>query len=687
MSKTASVVLSKTSIYRRAVGLLFLGVLGTVYLLPAPANWVIRQTGSLLGVDFSERSSNRSFFLGLDLQGGTRLEYEADVAKVPSAERQEAMNGVRDVIERRINTLGVAEPLVQTTQAGENYRVSVELAGVGDIQDAIDRIGKTPILEFKEESTESPRELTPEEQARLTREQGEAKAKAEALLLQAKKPGSNFEAVVRVNVPGSGTSTSTFLRAKPETFDVYKLVRTEKVGLVNRVIETDGAFYVVNIEERKAVTKEATGRHLLISWKDAQQSSSSLTKEAAKAKIDELKKQATVQNFESLVRQFSMEPQASSTGGLLDWTEEAPVDPTADRYVDAFAKPYFALAKNTLSSVIESPFGYHIMMKIDERPVEDVRARIVPFKKLLKTDILPPSDGWKSTKLTGKQLSSARVDFNQRTGGVVVALTFNEEGRELFSRITRENIGKRVGIFIDGEVISAPVVQSEIPGGQAIITGIGGLEEARALARNLQAGALPVPIQLIAQQTIGPSLGADSLAASLKAGLIGFALVALFMVLVYRLPGLVAIVALALYGVLSLAIFKYVPVTLTLSGIAGFILSLGIAVDSNVLAFERLKEEWALGKGLRTALEDAFRRAWPSIRDGHVTVLISCGVLYWFSSSVIRGFSLTLAIGVTLSLFTAVVTTRVWLRALALTPLARFERAFLKPKNSSSSKV
>ncbi len=671
MPKPLSATVSKTSTRRRALGLLLLGVLATVYLLPTPANWIIRQVGPILGLDLSDKQSNRTFVLGLDLQGGTRLEYEANLANIPVTERQEAMNGVRDVIERRVNSLGVSEPLVQTTQAGESWRVSIELAGVSNIQEAIDRIGKTPILEFKEESAEPARELTVEEQARITREQGEAKAKAEAFLATTTR---------------AFTTPSEFLREKPSTYELYTLVRGEKVGLVPRVIETPTEFSVVKIDEKKVVTKEATGRHLLISWKEAEQSTSELTKEQAKTKIDELRTRATVQNFEQLVKAFSMEPQASSTGGFLDWTEEAPVDQAADRYVEPFAKPYFALAKGTLSAVVETPFGYHIIFKQDERLIEDVRAQVMNFKKLLKDDVLPPSDGWKLTKLTGKQLESARVDFNQQTGGAHVALTFDDEGRDLFGQITKANIGKRVGIFIDGQLISAPVVQSEIPGGQAVITGVGGLEEARELARNLQAGALPVPITLIAQQTIGPSLGADSLAASLKAGLIGFALVALFMILIYRLPGLVAIVALGLYAALSLAIFKYIPVTLTLSGIAGFILSLGIAVDANVLAFERLKEEWALGKGLSVALEDAFRRAWPSIRDGHVTVLISCAVLYWFSSSVIRGFSLTLAIGVLLSLFTAVVTTRVWLRMLALTPLARFEWLFLKPNSSSSSK-
>ncbi len=678
--------LSSTTIRRRAIGLFVLAAVALIYLLPTPMNWLIVKTGSVLGTDWSDKQSDRSFVLGLDLQGGSRLEYEADLSKIPAADRSEAVNGVRDVIERRVNALGVSEPLVQTTQAGESWRVNVELAGVSNIEDAIKRIGDTPILEFKEENTEGPRALTAEEQARITSEQAAAKAKAEALLVKARAPGADFATEVKNAVSGTTVVASEFLRENARNLELYYAVRGEPVGVVAKVLDTPEHYYVVKIDEKKQVTKEATGRHLLVSWQGAERSQSTLTKEQAKAKIDQLKGQVTVQNFEQLVKQHSLEPNASSTGGLIEWIEEAPVDPNVQVLVEAFAKPFFAMAKNTISDVVETPFGYHLMMKTDERAVEDVRAQVASFEKLTETDVLPPNDGWTATKLTGKQLQSARVDFNQQTGGIQVALQFNEEGTDLFAEITRKNIGKRVGIFIDGQLLSAPMVQSEIPGGQAVITGAGNLEEARALARNLQAGALPVPITLIAKQTIGPSLGVESLQASLKAGMIGFLLVAIFMLLVYRVPGFVAVVSLALYAVLSLAVFKYIPVTLTLAGIAGFILSIGIAVDANVLIFERLKEEWRLGKGLNVALEDAFTRAWPSVRDGHMTVLISCAVLYWFSSSVIRGFSLTLAIGIAISLFTAVVTCRMWLRALALTPLAKWDWGFLKPKTLDKNK-
>lgn len=673
----------KRSTRLRAIGLLVLALFAAGYLYTAPVNWLVRHAGGVLGMNLSTFSFSRPFVLGLDLQGGTRLEYEADLSKVAVADRQEAVNGVRDVIERRVNALGVSEPLVQTTQAGDRWRVSAELAGVSNIQDAINMIGKTPILEFKTEAPVTQRALTADEEAQITKSAADAKINAEALLHAAQQPGANFADLAMRATSSSAPLSSEFIRENPTLASLYEQLRGDAAtGTIAHVIETPTADYVVRVDDRKPVTKEAMGNHLLISYTGAQGGiATTLTKEQARAKIDALKKEANPQNFLDLIKKNSMEPDASSTAGFLNWTEEKPAYAGATQFVTEFAKPFFALPKGQISDVVESPFGFHLILKSDERPVNDIRAMVATFKKVTKDDIIPPNDGWITTKLTGKQLQSARVDFNQQTGAIQVALQFNDEGKALFGDITRVNVGKRVGIFIDGTLISAPVVQTEIAGGQAVITGSGSLDEAKTLARNLQQGALPVPITLIAQQTIGASLGVDSLQASLKAGLIGFLLVALFMILLYRLPGVVAIFALALYAALTLAFFKMVPVTLTLSGIAGFILSIGIAVDANVLVFERLKEEWRLGKGLSIALEDAFRRAWPSIRDGHMTVLISCVVLYWFSSSVIRGFSLTLAIGVILSLFTAVVTCRVWLRFLASTRLSRFGRLFLQPRD------
>jgi protein-export membrane protein SecD len=356
--------------------------------------------------------------------------------------------------------------------------------------------------------------------------------------------------------------------------------------------------------------------------------------------------------------------------------------------VPSFESAAFAIPKGTISDVVETEFGFHLIHKQDERTVRDARVRAVEIRKTIEADIVPPPDRWKSTPLTGRQLQSAKLDFDQYLGSVQVSLQFNDEGSQLFADITKRNVGRQVAIFLDGELISDPIVQQEIIGGRAVITGSGDVEEAKLLARRLNAGALPVPITLIAQQTVGPTLGADSLTKSLNAGLIGFVLVALFAILLYRLPGAAAVVVLIIYAALNAAMYKLVPITLTLSGIAGFILSIGMAIDSNVLVFERLKEELKEeGRSLVTALEDSFKRAWPSIRDGHITILISCAVLFWFSSSIIKGFALTLALGTLISLFTATVTTRAVLRALVHSPMAKWPALFLasrKPAKGGS---
>jgi len=222
-----------------------------------------------------------------------------------------------------------------------------------------------------------------------------------------------------------------------------------------------------------------------------------------------------------------------------------------------------------------------------------------------------------------------------------------------------------LAIFLDGQPISIPRVNEPILSGQAVISGSFTLQDAKLLAQRLNAGALPVPIELISQTTVGATLGNDSVQKSLVAGFWGLILVAIFMILYYRLPGLLAVKALLIYTVIILALFKLIPVTLTLAGIAGFILSIGMAVDANVLIFERLKEELRAGRDLTTAVEQGFRRAWSSIRDSNISSLITCAILFWFGSSIIKGFALTLAIGTLVSMFSAITITRQVLRLIA----------------------
>lgn len=298
----------------------------------------------------------------------------------------------------------------------------------------------------------------------------------------------------------------------------------------------------------------------------------------------------------------------------------------------------------------------------EERPEQNKNDILEAQKKHQRMDEDPY---FVDTPLTGKYLAGAKVVFgNSATRGLStteVSLDLNGEGATIFKDLTQKNLNKRLAIYLDGVPISAPVVQSVIPDGHAVITGNFTIEEAKTLAARLNAGALPVPISLISQQTIGASLGQESLAKSLKAGIYGLILVALFMILFYRLPGVVSVLALMVYVVIVLTIYKLIPVTLTLAGIAGFIISLGMAVDANILIFARMREELAQDKPLSVAFNEGFRRAWLSIRDSHVTTLIGAAVLYLFTTSVVKGFALTLGVGVLISLFSAITVTRSFL--------------------------
>ncbi|MEK7148085.1 MAG: protein translocase subunit SecD [Patescibacteria group bacterium] len=268
-------------------------------------------------------------------------------------------------------------------------------------------------------------------------------------------------------------------------------------------------------------------------------------------------------------------------------------------------------------------------------------------------------------ELTGRYLAHARVEFNPNTQAPVVGIEFTKEGGDLFAKITKENIGKPLAVVLDGNILSTPTIQGEITGGKAQITGNFTPDQARELVRNLNYGALPVPIELASSQTIGASLGEAALSAGVYAGIIGFAALALFLILWYRLPGVISVLALTFYIILSLTIFKLVPVTLTAAGIAGFILSIGMAVDANVLIFERTKEELKKGKSINEALHEGFHRAWLSIRDSNISSIITALVLFWLGTSAVKGFALTLGLGVLISMFTAITVSRTFLFAIA----------------------
>ncbi len=419
------------------------------------AGLILIAGGALVwGMLYAQNPSAEGYFvrhpfrLGLDLSGGSHLLYDAEVEQVPQGEVDDSMEALRDVIERRINLFGVAEPTVQVQTSlfsGEKvHRLSIELPGVTNISEAIAMIGETPFLEFRVQS-DAPQKAT-----------------------------VGKDGVVTVNPTGS----------------------------------------------------------------------------------------------------------------------------------------------------------------------------FVP------------------TDLTGKYLDRATLMFDPSTGEPIVSLKFDSEGAKLFEKITGENIGEVVAIYLDGQVISAPVVREAISGGEAQISGNFTPIEAKELVGRLNSGALPVPITLASTQTIGATLGTDAINDGVDAAVIGFIVIALFLILWYRLPGVVAVLALALYVVVTLVLYRIVPVTLTAAGIAGFIISIGMAVDANILIFERTREERARGKNNNDAMKAGFDRAWFSIRDANTAAIMTAIILFWFGTSLIKGFALTLGLGVIVSLFSAITVTRIFLLAL-----------------------
>ncbi len=321
-----------------------------------------------------------------------------------------------------------------------------------------------------------------------------------------------------------------------------------------------------------------------------------------------------------------------------------------------------------------------------DKPAEPIKATVGADGKLV-VPAPDPAVGYVSTGLTGRYLSTAAVQFDQNTGSAYVALTFNAEGAKLFDDITKANIGKTLAIFLDGQVISAPTIQTEITGGQAVITGNFTPVQAKSLASSLSYGALPVPIHLVSSELIGPSLGVQAMKDGIFAGIIGFIVIGLFLLFWYRLPGLVAVIALALYIVMTLTVFKLLHVTLSSAAIAGFIISIGVAVDANVLIFERIKEELRGGRTVPDAITAGFDRAWLSIRDSNISTIITALILFsLFAGTFVRGFAITLLLGVLISMFSAILISRLFLRSVATKEGSRVTN-FLFGSGFSSAKA
>lgn len=316
---------------------------------------------------------------------------------------------------------------------------------------------------------------------------------------------------------------------------------------------------------------------------------------------------------------------------------------------------------------------------IGQTPVLEFRL-LKPGVDLAKVSSTTPiNDLFEPAAITGKDLSSSELQFQGQAGLAsepVVVLHFSSAGAQKFADLTKNNVGKVFGIFLDGQPISTPVIREEIPNGTAVISGGFSAQEAKDLARNLNYGALPVPITLLSTQTVSGTLGAAAVQNGIMAGLWGVVAVMLFMILWYRLPGLLASLALSLYILMTLFLFQLIPVTLTAAGIAAFILSVGMAVDANVLIFERMKEEMRAGKSAQEAIKDGFGRAWPSIRDSNISSIITAVILFWFGTSLIKGFALVFGLGVLVSMLTAISVSRTFLVALGISKKSALTRFF-----------
>jgi protein-export membrane protein SecD len=488
---------------------------------------------------------------------------------------------------------------------------------------------------------------------------------------------------------------------------VSKILGSMQPGELRTVIIDDNSSAVVFLRKFVPGQTDMSASHILIAYEGAASASKDITRTKAEAMELALEVKAKLDNgsrFETIASQYSDGPSGKDGGDLGTFG--------VGTMVPAFEQVVVSQAKGEVSAPTETQFGFHII-RTDKVPTlnsntasfeqltvrgEDASNRATEIiGKLQRGEVesiegmitlrslffsLQPT-GWGDTLLDGKHFRTATVTLDSTTNIPIVQIAFDSEGARLFQELTKENIGKRLAIFVGGQLVSAPTVQSEIIGGTAVITGTQNFDEANRLATDLNTGAIPAPIYLAGQRTVEATLGAEALRTSLQAALIGVLILMVYMVLVYRMLGLIADVALSAYALLFFAILK-LPlflfssnhIVLTLAGMAGIILSLGMAVDANVLIFERMKEELRKGKMLKTAADTGFHRAWPSIRDGNMSTFITCTILFIIGTSIVKGFAVTLGMGVLISMFSAIVITRFLLHKVAQTKIAENKALF-----------
>ncbi len=386
-----------------------------------------------------------------------------------------------------------------------------------------------------------------------------------------------------------------------------------------------------------------------------------MNEEAKKQAEDVLTRVKNGEDFAALAKEFSADTSNKEEGGVLDFVKKG-------AYVPEFDEVLFSddvQDGQVVDHLVETQYGWHIVKKMETRGEGDDRE--IKAQHILITKLDPPVEQFTATELTGEYLEQSQLNLGNQYGGGLsepeVLLQFNSEGAKMFADITKRNLGRQVAIYLDNEIVSAPTVQAEITDGRAVISGSFTVQEAKDLAARLNEGALPVPIELVSQNSVEATLGQVALQKSLYAGVAGLVLMLLFMVAYYRFYGLIASVALIVYTATVVAIIRLsnltpMSITLTLAGIAGLILSIGMAVDANILIFERLREELRRGKPLQRAIAEGFDRAWTSIRDGNYSTILTSLVLMMMGTGFVKGFAIILILGVLTSMFTAIVLVR-----------------------------
>lgn len=588
--------------------------------------------------------------LGLDLQGGSHLVYQAVSEEPPTADE---MSGLRTIIERRVNSSGLGEPIIQIL--GED-RLLIQLPGIRDPGRAKSLIGETAQLEFLHRSMNVPRDtgIVPDEivAARITTVIEEANR----LIREANISVSDTTTTTATSTPVNSTTTIEDDTESPYTTSTP----TMPMILLNQAVTTTPLLVLT------------------------------LTPTASEA-------------FQELVNRLgdSLSPLAGTGDlypSLLTITPEGGALTEILVPYTTFIQTEFGIVPIGSSPLIERvglSSTYYVVLppgSFANGSIEDFLEKFGSEPKIVLGEIAGKVD--ESIGLTGDDLARAYPGQHQGSGAPIVNIEFNSDGTRKFGQVTTRIAGTSdlLAIILDEEELIAPTVQSPITGGAAFIQGRDfTLERVRDMALLLEAGRLPLPIELIQERNVDAILGADSLAKSVVAGMVGLTLVLIFMTLYYRVPGFLAAIALIFYASFVLAIFKLLPVTLTLSGVAAAILSIGMAVDANILIFERMKDELRQGRTLLSSINIGFNRAWPAIRDSNVSTLITCGILFWFAdtlgATIVQGFAITLAIGVSVSMFSAITVSRTLLRLTAATGLNRKPNWFVPVKGSELPQI